>query len=335
MTDVHVLAAPDKFRGTATAGDAGRAMAAAAARCGWTVSVVPMADGGEGTLAAFGGANRTATVTGPLGRPVGAPWRYDSGTAVIESAAACGLHLTGGAVGNDPEAATTRGVGELIAAALRAGARRIVVGIGGSASTDGGLGAVEALAAAGLLAAVRQVEIVVACDVQTRFSDAARVFGPQKGADAAAVSRLTDRLVAARRRYVTEFGLDPEELIGSGGAGGLAGGLAALGASLAPGGDLVANEVGLDAAIARADVVITGEGRLDATSLAGKVVGTVWERAGGRKVIVVVGDADPGVRLATEVVSLTERFGRDRAMNDTLTAIEDAVVEALARLRAG
>ena len=156
----RVLAAPDKFRGTLTAPAAAAAIAAgvrlASAEMSGKAAVagsdavpvgpcheVPLADGGEGTLDALGGANRTTTVTGPLGQPASAPWRIDGRRAVIEMALASGLELAGGAQGNDPMAATTRGTGELILAAIRAGARDILVGVGGSATTDGGAGALE------------------------------------------------------------------------------------------------------------------------------------------------------------------------------------------------
>ena len=336
---MHVLAAPDKFRGTATAPEVAHAIAAGARRCAATATELPMADGGEGTLDAFGGGNEVADVTGPLGRPVRAAWRFDatSGTAVIESATACGLQLAGGAQRNDPEAASTRGVGELIALAVQHGARRIVVGIGGSATTDGGRGALDALAEAGVVAAVRELDVLVCCDVQTRFLDAARVFAPQKGADPPTVARLGERLERLRRRYVDEFGLDPQQLAGSGGAGGLADGLAAVGARLVPGVDLIAAEVGLDDALAAVDVVITGEGRLDATSQQGKVVGALCDRArgAGKPVIVVAGSVDEGITLpGVDVVSLTATFGAKRAFTDTLSAIEDAVAAALGRWEA-
>ena len=333
---MHVVAAPDKFRGTATAAEVAAAIVAGARRRGASVTVVPMADGGEGTLAAFGGGTDVATVTGPLGQPVSAAWRYDAGTgtAVIESAQACGLHLAGGAEGNDPEAATTRGVGELIAAAVRRGARRVLVGIGGSATTDGGRGAVDALAETEL----RGVELLVCCDVRTRFLDAATVFAPQKGADPATVERLSERLRSVRQSYLERYGIDPQERPGSGAAGGLAGGLAVLGARLVPGVDLIAAETGLDAALAAADVVITGEGRLDATSLQGKVVGAVCERAraAGKGAIVVAGVVDAGVEIpGAHVVSLTATFGAKRAFVDTARAIEDATAAGLRRWKEG
>ena len=143
---VRVLVAPDKFRGTATAAEAATALAEGCRELGHDVVLQPLADGGEGTLEVLGGPNRTTTVTGPLGDPVEAPWRLAKPDAVIEMAAASGLELVGGAEGNDPVAASTYGTGELIAAALGAGARRIVVGVGCSATTDGGLGALTEIA---------------------------------------------------------------------------------------------------------------------------------------------------------------------------------------------
>ncbi|MET0160916.1 MAG: glycerate kinase, partial [Acidimicrobiales bacterium] len=142
---MRVLAAPDKFRGTASAPDVATAIARAVAAVGGTADEAPLADGGEGTLQALGGANRTTTVTGPLGDPVVAEWRLDRRSAVIEMAQASGLEVVGGPEGNDAVAASTYGTGELIAAAVERGAREIVVAVGGSATTDGGLGALRAL----------------------------------------------------------------------------------------------------------------------------------------------------------------------------------------------
>src|SRR5450631_435103 len=141
----HVVAAPDKFRGTATAREVAAAVGRAAQAAGWTCDQVPVADGGEGILEVLGGRARYARVAGPLGEPVDAEWRLDGSTAVIEMAKASGLALVGGAEGNDPVRASTAGTGQLIAAAVLAGARRIVVGMGGSATTDGGLGALNVL----------------------------------------------------------------------------------------------------------------------------------------------------------------------------------------------
>lgn len=141
----RLLALPDKFRGTATAAQLAQAMVRAADGCGWAATSLPIADGGEGLLACFGGANRVTVVSGPLGAPVSASWRLDSGRAVIEMAAASGLGLVTGS--NDPLAASTAGTGQLIAAAIDAGAATIVVGAGGSATTDGGHGALDVLRA--------------------------------------------------------------------------------------------------------------------------------------------------------------------------------------------
>ncbi len=189
---MRVVAAPDKFRGTARASDIARAIAAGAASAGWECDEVPLADGGEGTLEVLGGGNRTTLVSGPLGDPVRASWQLNGRRAVIEMALASGLELVGGVPGNDAVAATTYGTGELIAAALDAGARRIIVGVGGSATTDGGLGALRAVYP---LQRLRGVELQVACDVRTKFVEAAELFAGQKGASARA-----DRALAAPAR---------------------------------------------------------------------------------------------------------------------------------------
>lgn len=326
---MRVVAAPDKLRGTATAGEVAAAIARAAAAHGWDCDQVPMADGGEGTLEALGGANRTTTVTGPLGQPVPARWRLDGRTAVIEMAEASGLQLVGGREGNDAVAASTAGTGELIAAALEAGARRIIVGVGGSATTDGGLAALRALHP---LSRLRGVELLVACDVRTRFVDAAEVFAPQKGATPAQVALLRRRLERLAQVYRDEHGVDVTDLPGAGAAGGLAGGLAAAGARLVPGFDLVADEVELHDRIEGADLVITAEGFLDEQSFEGKVVGGVAElaRASDVRVVAIVGQVFDGVEDRIEAHALVERFGEERAVHDTLACIEAVAAEVIA-----
>ena len=186
--------------------------------------------------------------------------------------------------------------------------RDLVAGVGGSTSTDGGLGAVEALRER----APFPVPVRVAWDVQTPFLEAASVFGPQKGATAAQVSTLTARLERLAARYEQEFGVDVCSLPGAGAAGGLAGGLAALGASLVPGFDLVASEVGLDDALLGVDLIVTGEGRLDSTSFDGKVVGEIVDRGQRRgvDVLIVAGDIDRPFLELPSAASLVERFGR-------------------------
>jgi glycerate kinase len=269
------------------------------------------------------------TVTGPLGRPVPARWYLRGTRAVIESAAASGLPLAGGAAGNDPVAATTRGTGELIAAAVGAGARTVLVGVGGSATTDGGLGALQAIETAGGL---RGAEVVVACDVETLFVDAAAVFGPQKGASPDQVLVLRARLEDLAERYRARCGTDVAALPGSGAAGGLGGGLAVLGARLVPGFAVVADAVDLEARLARADLVVTGEGRLDASSWSGKVVGGVRRLAdrAGIPVLVVAGTVGPGGALpGLDVVDLTARFGLDGALADPAGCVVEVVGEAL------
>ena len=316
-----VLAAPDKFRGSLTAAEAARALAEGA---GPGCRELPLADGGEGTLDVLGGANRTTTVTGPLGDPVDAGWRLEDGRAVIEAARASGLALAGGAAANDAVGATSRGTGELVAAALAAGAREIVVAVGGSATTDGGMGAVEALDGEPFRVPVR-----VACDVQTRFLDAARVFAPQKGATPEQVVLLTSRLAGLAARY----GAAVAELPGSGAAGGLAGGLASLGADLVPGFELVAAHAGLEAALDQAALVLTGEGRLDRTSFDGKVVGGVLEACArrGLPVVVIAGQIEPGLRTPVPAFSLVDRYGRDRAFAAAGACIAELAAEATGR----
>lgn len=242
-----LLAAPDKFRGSASAREIASAMAAAAAACGWRVQQAPMADGGEGTLDAFGGANRSTLVCDPLGRQVDAPWRLDGHLAIIEMAAASGLQLVGGASGNDPLLANTAGTGELITAAVRAGARQIVVALGGSASTDGGAGCVAAAEAA----IDDSIDLIGAYDVTTRFVDAAAVFGPQKGASVDQVALLAERLREVALRYLHKRGVDVRHVPGSGAAGGLGGGILTLGGRLVPGFKLVAGHVDLEPASGR------------------------------------------------------------------------------------
>jgi glycerate kinase len=330
MTGMRVVAAPDKLRGTATAGEAAAAIGRAAAALGWSCDEVPMADGGEGTLDAFGGPNRTTTVTGPLGEPVEAPWRYDQSTrtAVIEMARASGLELAGGASANDPVAASTRGTGELLAAALDAGARKVIVGVGGSATTDGGL---AALRAGHPLSRLRGVELLVACDVRTGFLDAAEVFSPQKGATPAHVELLRRRLERLAQVYRDDHGVDVTSLDGGGAAGGLAGGLAAVGARLVPGFDLVADELDLDERIEGADLVITAEGFLDAQSFEGKVVGGVAAlgAAVGVPVVAIVGEVFDGADDRITAISLVQRFGEHRARAETVACIEEVAGEVL------
>ena len=327
---MHIVAAPDKFRGTATAVQIADAVVLAAEQAGASADAVPMADGGEGTLEVLGGANRTTTVTGPLGDPVEAPWRLHRHIAVVEMARASGLALVGGAEANDPLGATTYGTGELIEAAVERGARRVLVGAGGSATTDGGLGALRALYPTQRL---KGVELAVACDVRTRFTDAATVFGPQKGAGPTQVELLRRRLERLSQVYAETYGVAVDDIEGSGAAGGLAGGLACVGAELGNGFELLAEETDLYGRIEGADLVVTGEGALDATSFQGKVVGGVGEMAAaaGVPVLTVVGRVDGATTPACgELISLSDRFGAELAMADTARLVGQAVLDYLA-----
>jgi glycerate 2-kinase len=294
-----------------------------------------LADGGEGTLlalhAARGGSLRAQRVTGPLGAPVDAEWlRLPDGTAVVEMARASGLALIKGT--NDPLRASTRGTGELIAAALRSGSERVVVAVGGSATTDGGLAAVEVLGWS-----LAGHEVTVACDVVNPFLEAATVYGPQKGATAAQISLLTRRLERLAQEYERRTGVDVTTLEGGGAAGGLAGGLAAIGARIEPGFEVVARAAGFEDAIEGVDLVVTGEGKFDVTSLEGKVVGGVLDWAaelGVPRRAVIAGQATQEARdeasvLGARVYTLVERAwdGGD-AFARAAVLVEEAAVEA-------
>ncbi len=328
---MHVVAALDKFRGTLSAAEAVAAVGRAAATLGWTCDEAPVADGGEGTLEALGGPNREMLVSGPLGDPVEASWRLRSGAAVIEMARASGLALVGGAEGNDPVSATTYGTGELLGAAVDAGAERVIVGVGGSATTDGGLGALRAMYPPHRL---RGIELVVACDVRTRFLDCPELFAPQKGASEAQVRLLRGRLERLAQAYEEDYGVDVRPLVGGGAAGGLAGGLAAVGAELVEGFDLVADEIDLFDRIERADLVVTGEGFLDEESFDGKVVGGVVELAGSAGVpcLAVAGQVLDGTESRIDAVSLVEECGEERAFAEAATCIEEVVAGRLGAL---
>jgi glycerate kinase len=318
---MRLVIAPDKFKGSLEADQVAAEVAAGLTQAGLIAEVleVPMADGGEGTVDAALSAGYRAEiveVTGPLGDPVRATFAVDerSETAVIEMAIASGLGVLptddNGVVRTDALAATSRGTGELIAAALHAGCRRIVLGVGGSANTDGGAGMLSALGVRLLDAAGRpvpdggagltelftadveeldprlaQTELILAADVTNPLlgeNGAAVIFGPQKGASPADVAVLDDnlgRLVDALAVAAGDRARQAAGLPGAGAAGGVGYAALYLGATRRPGIDVVMDLVDLDAVLAGADVVITGEGSLDGQSLGGKTPLGVANRA--------------------------------------------------------
>ncbi|HEV2858062.1 MAG TPA: glycerate kinase [Solirubrobacterales bacterium] len=303
---MRFLVAPDSFKGTFDAAAVTEAIAAGVEAEGGEADRCPVADGGEGTMAvlleALGGERWSARVHDPLRRPIDASFALlsDGETAVVEVAQASGLPLLAPEE-REPERADTFGTGELIAAAVATGARRVLVAGGGSATTDGGHGAIEALRHSEV---ALEVGIEVLCDVRTPFEDAARVFAPQKGADPAAVERLTARL----NTLAAELPRDPRGVPMTGCAGGLSGGLWAYGAELRPGAEFVLDTLDFDARLAHADAVISGEGRFDSQSLEGKIVGALATRcaAAGKPLHLVVGrNALPG-DLPSAVASVTE-----------------------------
>jgi glycerate kinase len=244
---------------------------------GAIADLCPAADGGEGTAdvltATMGGEWRTASVHDPLGRPIEARFGLvrDGSTAVVEAAAASGLALLAEQE-RDPEKATSAGTGELIAAAVDAGARRVLVAAGGTATMDGGRGAIEALQEAG---GIPDATLEVLCDTSVPFERAAEIFAAQKGASPEQVEELSSRLVA----LAGTLPRDPRSRAMTGAAGGLSGGLwAVFGAHLTPGATFVLGVIGFDTRMERVDAVITGEGRLDEQSFEGKLVGQVARR---------------------------------------------------------
>src|SRR5688500_9446912 len=274
-----VLVAPDSFKGTFRASEVAGAIGRGLERAGlMPPDLCPVADGGEGTLDALlpglGGELVAAEAHDPLGRELTGAFALveDGGTAIVETATASGLGLVAEEE-RDAWAASTYGTGELIAAAAGAGAAVVVVAVGGSATSDGGAGALEAIEDAGGLGGTR---LVILCDVRTVFEDAPKVFGPQKGADPEMVKRLEGRLdeLAVRGRR------GPRGVPMTGCAGGLSGALWAVhGATLEPGAPWVLDALDFDARMRAARAVITGEGKLDEQTLQGKLVGEIGTRA--------------------------------------------------------
>jgi glycerate 2-kinase len=267
-----IVVAPDSFKGTLSAHEVAKALARGLRAAGLDILELPVGDGGEGTMdalvAVLGGELRTAVVNDPLGRSVEASYALlpQGETAIVETAQASGLWRVA-----EPErdawASSTRGTGELIAAAARAGASKVIVTVGGSATTDGGIGAIEALDEARV-----EVELHVLCDVRSTWEEAPRLYGPQKGADPATVARLEQRLDELAQKAPR----DPRGVPHTGSAGGLSGGLWAFrGARLFPGAAYVLDVLGFDERLREATFVVTGEGRLDTQTLQGKVVAEV------------------------------------------------------------
>ena len=273
-----VLVAPDSFKGTFRASEVAGAIGRGLERAGLMApDLCPVADGGEGTtdalLPALGGETTAAPAHDPLGREMQAGFVLleDGGTALVEAASASGLGLVAEDE-RDAEAASTYGTGELICAAVDAGAVVVLVAVGGSATTDGGAGALEAIDAHGGLGAAK---LVILCDVTVPWERAPAVFGPQKGAGPDAVERLTARLEALGSRLPR----DPRGVPMTGAAGGLSGGLwAAHGAVLEPGAPWILDALGFDERMRAARAVITGEGKLDSQTLEGKIVGEIGRR---------------------------------------------------------
>ncbi len=319
---MRVLVAPDSFKGSMSAVEVcdtvRQALKASVPDC--EVDCIPVADGGEGTADSFafacGAKMHKAEVTGPDFRRVEADFAVMGDTAVIETAKACGLPLVGDK--NDPVSATTFGVGELIVSALDIGCRKIILGIGGSATNDGGIGCLSALGVrfldakgdtvspnglglynmksvdiSGMDKRLKECEFTVLCDVENPLygeNGAAFVYAPQKGADKGKVLFLDKALKNYERVVKTSIGADCALLPGSGAAGGMGYGFRVfLGAVLSSGAETILNLCGFDERAESADVIITGEGRFDSQSLMGKITGRVISAANGKPVIMLRG----------------------------------------------
>jgi glycerate kinase len=364
---VKIVVAPQALKGSLDAADVGRAIEAGihAVVPRADVLVVPVADGGEGTVtalvAATGGELQTLTVTGPLGEPVQATWGMLGGegaadarqSAVIEMAAASGLPLVPPNQ-RDPRVTSTYGTGELIRSALDAGCTRILIGIGGSATNDGGAGMAQALgahlidaegaelpaggAALARLAHIdvsaidgrlRQTEVRVACDVTNPLVGplgASAVYGPQKGATPEMVGALDASLAHYAEMLRRDLGADVATVPGAGAAGGLGAGLLAFaGASLIPGARLVLDAVDFAGKVAGAALLITAEGQLDVQTMHGKSVGAVAAAAKqvGAAVIALTG------RLAADDATLAQ-LGIDAALPlaDGPITLEESIARA-------
>ena len=306
MAEQPALVAPDSFKGTFSAREVAAALAAGLRSAGCEAIELPVADGGEGTmdalLSTLRGELRTVSASDPLGRPVEASFALlEDGRAIVEAAQASGLGLVAEDE-RDAWAASTRGTGELIAAALEAGASEVIVSVGGSATSDGGAGALEALAEAGL-----SPELDVLCDVNVPFEQAPSVFGPQKGADPEMVKRLERRL----DELAAGFRRDPRGVPMTGCAGGLSGGLwAEHGARLRHGASFVLDTLGFDERMRESAFVVSGEGRIDSQTLQGKIVGELATRCrqGGVTCHVLVGrnELDDFSARILDLASLSE-----------------------------
>jgi len=291
---MRVLVAPDAFKGTMSAAEVATAVAAGLRRAGAAAEECPVADGGEGTIeilrGPLDGELRRAWSHDALGRPLQAGWLWlgDQRTAIVEMAQASGLALIAPEE-RDAERASSAGTGELLLAARDAGAARAVLAIGGTATSDGGAGALDAIERGGGLG---EMELELACDVTISFEQAAEVFGPQKGASPAQVARLGARL----REMAAALPRDPRGIEMTGAGGGLAGALWAVhAATLRGGAEFVLETLGFDQRLAGADAVVIGEGRLDGQSRRGKITGAILARAHRRGIPVhaIVGGLGP------------------------------------------
>ncbi len=375
---MHIVIAADSFKGTNTSLEVGRAIQRGFQKVFLSAGfrVLPVADGGEGTveavLQAAGGRLQKRVVSDPLGRSIESFWGLlNNGRAVLEMAAASGLPLLAAAERN-PLYTTTYGTGELLKTVLEEGAREIMIGIGGSATNDGGVGLAQALGAKFLDAAGREiqggggslaelahidisgmdprlgeVEILIACDVRNPLlggNGASVVYGPQKGADSQMVQLLDANLGHLARIVQRDLGRDFAAEPGAGAAGGLGFGLMSFcGGKLLSGIETVLRIIEFDKIVGEADLVLTGEGRLDGQSVCGKVPVGVgqWARRAGKPVVAIVGELGDSAHRVFEYgidalfPTVDRVMGPETALNESRAALEASAERAARALAVG
>ncbi len=335
----RVVAIFDKFRGTLSQGDIVESLNELSSTLGVHIYSQMVSDGGEGFSDCFSGVEKAVMVSDPFGCRRAVVWKQSGELAIVEVAKVIGYTDIGSR--RDPLGASSFGVGELLASILESGIKDLLVGCGGSITSDGGFGLI---AGVGGRPFDKDVSVRAFVDTTTTFGDAPKVFAPQKGASFVEVALLERRFDYLDSLYRTRFGRSVNECVGSGAAGGISGALLALGGEITMAVDSIINSPSMTSLIAGSDLVLTGEGYFDLQSLRGKVVGAVLKAAQkeGKRILVVVGDIDKDAKHkllkmspSAEVVSLVEEFGRDVSVHYTKKALVETVTRYILALGGG
>ncbi len=335
-SDQRVLVAMDKFRGTARARELCDAIASVLTEHALVADLQPMSDGGEGFTDVFSGEILTINAQNPWGREVEVPvvraQLAGVDTAIFELAEVVGRHHVSSPTHEQAWSASSAGVGEIILALGALGVQEILLGCGGTATSDAGLGCYDILTSAGGL----PCPVRAATDVTTTILGARR-FATQKGIDPQRLGEIDTRLTDAQARYLHERGVDVALHERTGAAGGIPGALFALGAELVDGFSMVSTLTALDERVRASSLVITGEGRLDSTSLEGKVTAAIAALAKSVPTLVICGSTEPAAAAAfaeryphAQIISLEQRFGIHRARREVLACVSEVVAEFVA-----